>query len=341
MNFFSKKILVTGSSGFVGSWLTRSLILKNNNVSGIGLKPLSKESIHENLNLKEQYDFAELNINDYDALQKRVNAINPDIVFHLASQPLVIDSYLDPINTFNTNVSGTSNLLHCLSNLNKEINIIVVTSDKCYRNENKGIPFLESDPLGGFDPYSASKACQELTSEAYANSYTNLNIKTARAGNIIGGGDWSKDRIVTDLVEGCINNSTIVLRNPNATRPWQHVLDAIAGYAILAKFNENKESFDSFNFGPGVDSHKTVLELSRDFLNIWGKDNLLKIDEDKNNYYEAKLLSLDVQKSHEVLNFRNKFNFGKAVSLTSEWYKIYYEGDGSSIFDSQITNYFQ
>ena len=251
-NFYkNKKILITGSSGFVGSWLSTALFEMGASLYGISLKPNTSPSLFKLLNLENKINQKYIDICEFNKLDSAIKEISPDIVFHLAAQPLVRESYERTIETFNTNVIGTLNVLEACKNLGTNVNFVCITTDKCYENNELGQRFVESDPMGGKDPYSASKACTEIVTKSHALSFNSLKLCTARAGNIIGGGDWAKDRIVTDIVESIEQKKDIVLRSPNAIRPWQHVIDVVNGYLKLAIYNaDKKDIFDSFNIGP-------------------------------------------------------------------------------------------
>lgn len=320
-----KKVLITGSTGFVGSWLIISLSKICKDVLGIGLEPLSSESMFKSLKLNEKYNQIFLNINDRNKVNEVVESFQPDIVFHLAAQPLVRLSYEIPIETYSTNVIGTLNVLDALRRLDKYVNTIVITTDKCYLNNESGKPFKEDDHLGGFDPYSGSKAACEIAVRSFHHSFPhNLSISTARAGNIIGGGDWSQDRIVVDLVKSLLEEKPIYLRNPNAIRPWQHVIDIIDGYLMLGEYNHKKSDFSSFNFGPSLSSCISVENLTKKFIKAWGKEIEVVVNKDQ-SLYESTLLKLDVTKAEKVLGWNSEMNIDETIQFTAEWYKAYYE----------------
>jgi len=290
-NFYkNKKILITGSSGFVGSWLSTVLYEMGASIYGISLKPNTSPNLFNLLNLENKIKQKYIDICEFNLLNTVIKEISPDIVFHLAAQPLVRESYIETIQTFNTNVIGTLNVLESCKNLGTSVNFICITTDKCYENNEYGERFIESDPMGGKDPYSASKACTEILTKSHAFSFNGLKLCTARAGNIIGGGDWAKDRIVTDIVESIEHTRDIILRSPNAIRPWQHVIDVVNGYLKLAIYNANKEDvFDSFNFGPKEENEIDVETLTSKFMSNWDSCNINIVIDNHENLPESKL----------------------------------------------------
>tara|TARA_A100001011_G_scaffold339965_1_gene371703 strand:- start:724 stop:1761 length:1038 start_codon:yes stop_codon:yes gene_type:complete len=321
----NKKILITGSSGFVGSWLAITLHQMGASIYGISLEPNTSPSIFKLLNLEEKIKQKYINICDYKNLSSAINEISPDIVFHLAAQPLVRESYIKTLETFNTNVMGTLNILESCKALDTNINLICITTDKCYENNEYGNRFIESDPMGGKDPYSASKACTEIVTKSHALSFKKLRLCTARAGNIIGGGDWAKDRIITDIVESVSKNRDIVLRSPKAIRPWQHVIDVINGYLKLAIYNDQKdEIFNSFNFGPSKENEIDVETLTKKFIANWDSCNsTIRIDSNE-NLPESNILRLDSSKAKKILGWEPAMDIDKSVKETALWYENFY-----------------
>jgi len=338
-NFWkNKKVLITGHSGFKGSWL--SLLLKSlgAKVYGISLAPETKPALFDQIKLSDKIEFSFfIDINDKSNLNKKIIEIRPEIVFHLAAQPLVRQSYLNPIETWKTNLMGSLNLLESLTNLNSLCAVVMITTDKVYKNREWDYGYRENDELGGYDPYSASKAACEIAISSWRSSFCNaeynkkekLAIASARAGNVIGGGDWAKDRIIPDLIKSFSNNKNILIRNPNSTRPWQHVLDPISGYLILAEklFKTQKEQGEilennyatSFNFGPNTDSNKTVLELVKEISKYW--EGAWSINESDDGFHEASKLSLQIDKSCKFLKWHPKWDFHESVERTVKWYK--------------------
>ena len=325
-NFYkNKKILITGSSGFVGSWLSTALFEMGASLYGISLKPNTSPSLFKLLNLENKINQKYIDICEFNKIDSTIKEISPDIVFHLAAQPLVRESYERTIETFNTNVIGTLNVLEACKNLGTNVNFVCITTDKCYENNELGQRFVESDPMGGKDPYSASKACTEIVTKSHALSFNSLKLCTARAGNIIGGGDWAKDRIVTDIVESIEQKRDIVLRSPNAIRPWQHVIDVVNGYLKLAIYNANKKDvFDSFNFGPQEENEIDVETLTNKFISNWNScDSSIVIDNNE-NLPESKILRLDSSKAHHILDWEPLMDIDTTIKETAIWYENFF-----------------
>lgn len=328
-SFNNRKVLVTGSTGFKGSWLCFWLHKLNAKVVGIGLKPEKNEIIFKSLKIKNKIKQYYLNINDFRKLNKVIKKEKPSIVFHLAAQSIVSEGYKDPLNTFETNLIGSSNLLESCR-INKIKNLVYITSDKCYLNEGKKARYTEKDILGGEDPYSASKAGAEIIFHSYLKSFylnkKKINFASGRAGNVIGGGDMKKDGIIPDIIRSIKLKKKLVIRNPKFVRPWQHVLEAISGYLMLGhllmKKRLNSSHYPSWNFGPKNTKSKTVMQLVKEFFKSWGikKDfKLLK----SNQFKEAKLLVLDSKKANKELRWKSRLTFKETLSLTVEWYKNY------------------
>lgn len=319
----NKKVLITGHTGFKGGWL--SFILKDLGcrLYGLSLRP-DKLSFFNQTKANENFILSTyLDINDYKKLERYLKKINPQIIFHLAAQPLVLDSYTDPIKTFKTNIMGTANLLN-VSKLIKSLRaILVITSDKCYENEDRSIRFFkESDKLGGYDPYSASKASAEHISHSMYNSFLKekkIQLATVRAGNVIGGGDYSKFRIVPDIFRSIKNNQTLMIRNPNSIRPWQHVLEPLIGYIkIVEKIFFNEKFASAWNFGPERDNIQSVKKIVLEICKI--KKFNYKIKKSSINKKESKYLGLDISKIKKNKIWKPKLNFYKTLKLTLDWY---------------------
>ena len=344
-NFWkNKNVLITGHTGFKGSWLTLWLLMLGARVNGYSLEVSNKEKFYKDLFLEKNQNLKNLpgilnhnegDINNFDCLKKFVENVKPEIVFHLAAEPLVIDSYKDPLKTWNTNVLGSLNLLECLKNIDNACSAVFITTDKVYKNKEWFYGYRENDELGGRDPYSASKAAMEIAISSYRESFCgyhnyqnpNLLIATARAGNVIGGGDWAKDRLVPDIVRSLSLHKNILLRNPKSIRPWQHVLDPLYGYLCLAKKlfecqlnkKEDKKLYASaFNFGPNISSSKTVEELVRKFLILW--PGCYEIDNCISEYHEANTLNLISDKAFKYLGWRANWDFEKTIKKTADWY---------------------
>ena len=344
-NFFkNKKVLVTGHTGFKGAWLSFYLYLLGSKVMGISLKPTTKPSLFYILGLKNKINSNFINILNKKKVEKKILKFKPDIIFHLAAQALINESYINPLQTWNTNLIGSIHILEIIKNLKKKCSCVMITSDKCYKNLEKKSGYKESDVLGGDDPYSASKAATELAFKSYFKSFiknTNHRIATARAGNVIGGGDWSMNRIIPDCVKYMVNNKKVKIRNPKASRPWQHVLEILNGYLKLAKrlSLDKKINGQSFNFGPKnseIVPVENILEYIKDNWDgfDWKRsENIIK--------NETKMLVLNTKKAEKILNWKTRLNVKAATILTIEWYKKFYK-DKKKIINftrKQIFNY--
>jgi CDP-glucose 4,6-dehydratase len=329
----NKRVLVTGHTGFKGSWLSLWLTKMGANVLGYALEPERDPNHFSMLDLPLTSIIGDIRNADY--LLKVFERFQPEIVFHLAAQPLVRRSYKDPIQTIETNVMGTVNVFESCRQVSSVRAILNVTSDKCYQNKGWLWGYRENDRMGGYDPYSASKGCAELITSAYRNSFFNLNsykknhqilLASARAGNVIGGGDWAKDRIVTDAVESASKNESLKIRYPKAIRPWQHVLEPLSGYLLLGqKLIEEKKRFaEAWNFGPSDDGIKEVIQVVKEMKKTWGKIDY-EIDLNEKIPHEAPLLILDSSKSRMKLKWKGIWHTNKAILKTAEWYKAFYE----------------
>lgn len=341
--FNNKKVLVTGHTGFKGSWLSKVLINLGAKVFGISLEA-NALSLYNLINLDNSLTSYIEDIRNFDKLQKLINEIKPDIVFHLAAQPLVIDSYDNPLYTYETNVLGTANILEALRDINNLECAIMITTDKVYENREWIWGYRETDSLGGYDPYSASKACSELVISSYRKSFfKNTKIVSTRAGNVIGGGDFASNRIIPDIVRAIKNNKEVELRNPNSVRPWQHVLDISYGYLLLAySVLKNKENIaNSYNFAPIDSSDKFTVEyITKYFIDKIGKGSY-KINPINTNKKEMNMLRLDSSLVRADIGFREKYSTEEAIEKTAIWYKEYLNNaDICSITDKQINEYF-
>jgi CDP-glucose 4,6-dehydratase len=345
-----KKVFLTGHSGFKGSWFAILLNLIGAKVAGYSLRPEIKPNIFDLIKLNHQIDKSILgDIRNYDNLKNNIKKFAPDFIVHMAAQPLVRESYVNPRYTYEVNTLGTINILNILNELNFIKSALIVTTDKVYLNNNKKKFFSENDSLGGADPYSSSKSCAELAVNAYNQSFFNkksIFVATARAGNVIGGGDFSKDRIIPDYFRSFFKNKKLIIRSPNSIRPWQHVLDPLYGYLLLLMKLHNKQIKKSktFNFGPSNKNNKTV----SDIINLVNEDfnNCVKIIKKKEiykNYHESKILMLNSNHSKKVLKWKCKYNLKQSVKLTSLWFKKFMKGDSHSILkftQNQIKDYF-
>jgi len=340
--FKGSNVLITGHTGFKGSWLTLLLKLLGANITGVSLSVPSQPSLFDILNLKKDIKDFRFNIFDENKLKKIINELKPDFIFHLAAQPLVFESYKNPLETWQTNLMGTINVLESISILDNKCSIILITSDKVYKNYEKINGYSEGDELGGDDPYSASKAASELAINSYINSKlskkNNLNIGIGRAGNVIGGGDWAKNRLVPDCVLSWSNSKKVQIRNPSSTRPWQHVLEPLSGYINFAASLDSNINLrnEIFNFGPGIKNIFTVKDLVSKMSDYWTKVQWLDSSFENNNPNETNLLHLNCDKAEEKLNWKSKWNFDKTVKETINWYKDYYEKDNKFIKQKSI-----
>ena len=320
-----KRVLITGHTGFKGSWLALWLNELGATVIGVSL-PKSKNSDHWQLN-GLSIDDRRLNICDAHSLQQVITETRPDVVFHLAAQALVRHSYQAPLETWSTNVMGTANLLECCRRMPSVQAIVVVTTDKCYENKEWTWGYRENDRLGGHDPYSASKACAELVASSYRRAFFNLEtaplIATARAGNVIGGGDCSEDRLIPDLVRAIERNQTLEIRSPNATRPWQHVLESLSGYLLLGQklMTKDKSFAEAWNFGPEPEGNKTVAEVLGIFNQHWTE--MKWVIAEKSQLHEANLLYLDSAKARNKLGWQQVWSLEVTLKKTAEWYQAW------------------
>ena len=336
-NFYkNKRILITGDTGFKGSWL--ALWLKNlgADVYGYALPPDNENSHFNLLNLQNDIHHIDGNLLDFEKLNETFQDIQPEIVFHLAAQALVRLSYDEPKLTYETNVLGSVNMLEIVRKSTSVKSFVYVTSDKCYKNKEWIWGYRENDELGGHDPYSASKAAAEIVFSSYCDSFfsnnTNIGVASVRAGNVIGGGDWALDRIIPDCIRSIMNEKEIEIRNPFSTRPWQHVLEPLSGYLLLAKrLYENPAKFSgSWNFGPSINSIKTVKELTEKSIEILGKGSIIVGLADKKKH-EAGLLHLNCDKSNHELSWKSVWDFEQTIITTIEWYKNYFNGENPKI----------
>lgn len=344
-----KKIFITGHTGIKGSWLMAVLHSLGADIKGYSLAPEQTGGLFDFL---EPLAFAGSVIDDIrnkEKLEKELLDFAPDIIFHLAAQPLVRRSYEIPAETFDINVTGTANLLEAASKLPGKCSIVVVTTDKVYHNREKNVLYNEDDALGGYDPYSASKACCELVCDSFRKSFFNPDsyskhqkaLSTARAGNVIGGGDWSRDRLLPDIIYSLKNNTPILIRNPHAVRPWQHVLEALTGYLRLAMnlYTEPAAFSRPFNFGPLPEDHLEVKQLVELAIKYWGCGSWQDIS-DPTQPHEAGLLKLDITRASKQLNWQPKLNAETAIEWTLQWHKYSDEEKAAQTF-RQIEDYFK
>ncbi|MEQ1863933.1 MAG: CDP-glucose 4,6-dehydratase [Micropepsaceae bacterium] len=340
LNFWrGKRVFVTGHTGFKGAWLCLWLQSMSAKVFGYSLAP-ETPSLFEQANVAEGISHTIGDVRDLGALTRAVTDARPDIVFHLAAQSLVRPSYADPTGTFATNVMGTANLLEAVRQANQAFQkdggavtraAVIVTTDKCYQNKEWHWSYREDDPLGGHDPYSASKACAELVAASYRTSFAQSQphpaIATARAGNVIGGGDWAKDRLVPDAVRAFAKQETLLIRHPNSIRPWQHVLEPLAGYVLLAqRLCESGNVFaQAWNFGPGAGGERTVGEVASLLAEHWGTGASWRV-EGGEHLHEAQFLKLDSSKARALLKWQPRLSLALGIEMTASWYLAHQRG---------------
>jgi len=346
LSFFqAKRILVTGHTGFKGSWLTNLLLNSGADVYGYSLPPSTTPSLFNILDLSSRCTNNFSDINDSRAVLDYFSSVRPQIVFHLAAQPIVHTSYLDPVTTISTNVLGTANVLQAIKESDTIRSAVIITSDKCYQNFGWPWGYREIDQLGGDDPYSASKAAAEIIFSSYYQSFfqhlPHLGIATARAGNVIGGGDWSPNRIIPDCIRSFSLDQPVSIRSPHSTRPWQHVLDPLSGYLSLAKrlYLEPHFTDGAWNFGPSSSSHITVYTVAKTILEQFGQGSI-DISE-ASDFSEAALLGLNCDKASFHLNWSPTWDPLKSIHKTALWYKEYYRGSSmTELTDFQTNEFF-
>ncbi|HEX8618172.1 MAG TPA: CDP-glucose 4,6-dehydratase [Thermoanaerobaculia bacterium] len=322
-----KKVLITGHTGFKGSWLSLWLRQLGADVTGFALEPPTAPSLFADARVSELMSSVHGDVRDLAAVQAAVAAAAPDVVFHMAAQPLVRTSYTAPVETYATNVMGTVHLLEAVRSTPTTRVLIVVTSDKCYENREWVWGYREHDPMGGHDPYSNSKGCAELVTAAYRQSFfstTGTAVATVRAGNVIGGGDWAADRLIPDVIRSIAAGSPVLIRNPRAIRPWQHVLDPLSGYLLLAErlWEGGGEHQSGWNFGPSDTDAKPVSSIVEELCAIWGDDAKWSMD-GANHPHEAHYLKLDCSKAQAELGWMPRLHIRDALQWTAAWYKAY------------------
>jgi CDP-glucose 4,6-dehydratase len=327
-----KKVFLTGHTGFKGTWLLQWLHLLGAEIKGYALTPENKEDLFNLIKGEELCESIIADLRDGARLEQEILAFQPDFIFHLAAQPLVRLSYEIPAETFTVNAIGTAYVLDAVRKLTRACTVVLITTDKVYDNKEWVYPYRETDQLGGYDPYSASKACAELVIHSYVQSFFNpanfahhqKGIASARAGNVIGGGDWAKDRIIPDIVRALRDGLPVTVRNPQAVRPWQHVLEPLGGYLLLgAKLSTDHAIYGgAWNFGPYAEDNKTVSELVSTAIDIWGS-GYFDCPVLANQPHEAGLLKLDISKATSVLGWSSKYKSKEAISETINWYKAF------------------
>ncbi len=345
-NFWKgKKVFITGHTGFKGSWLLLTLNELGAKISGYSLPPV-KNGIFKKLNLQKKIKHNNYkNILEFEELKKSIIKFKPDIIFHLAAQPLVLESYRDPYNNFKVNSLGTLNLLEIIRNLKYKGTAVIVTTDKVYKTGNKITNFKETDEIGVTDPYGSSKVVSEIIAQSYAKSFLNykknFSVTVARSGNVIGGGDYSKDRIIPDFYKSLINKKKLYVRNPEHIRPWQHVIEPIFGYILLAKkaYQENiTKKKIIWNFGPNAKDSISVLKLINKLNKILDNKVKLSINKNKKKFKETKILILDSRKAKKYLNWQQKIDVGNTLENVNNWYQCN-DKNKLQITINQIRNY--
>lgn len=328
----NKKVFITGHTGFKGSWLSIWLQTLGAKVCGYSLKPNTNPSMYRELDIENKIEKSIIgNILDYETLEKSINDFQPEIIFHLAAQPIVRLSYKEPKLTYETNVIGTLNVLEVARKCKSVRAFVNVTTDKCYENKEIARGYKEDEPMGGYDMYSSSKGCVEIMSSSYRRSFLqeedSMSMATARAGNVIGGGDWAEDRLIPDCIRYINQNKAIEIRNPIAVRPWQHVLEPLSGYLLLGQklLETGKDYAEGFNFGPNEESVLKVSEVAQKIIDNYNKGEV--IVHKKDNLHEANLLMLNIEKSKTVLNWTPTYTANEAIKETVEWYKHFYAKD--------------
>lgn len=349
---YGKRVLITGHTGFKGSWLAIWLKELGAKVLGYSLEPPSNPNNFEATNISNRIIHVHGDIKDFSNLKKIFVEFQPEIVFHLAAQPLVRHSYEEPQITFETNVMGTVNMFELVRTTPSVRVFINVTSDKCYENKEWTWGYRENDPLGGHDPYSSSKACAELVSQAYIKSFFSqrerVGVASVRAGNVIGGGDWGTDRLLPDCIRSLSRGEGILIRNPNAIRPWQFVLEPLRGYLLLVAklFEKPKDYMGAWNFGPDNESCIAVSEVVDKVISYWGSGTWRKVSTKLNdNKQEMNLLKLNCDKANSFLKWRGILDIDSAIKMTVEWYKAFYNSpateDMYNLCVAQINEYMQ
>lgn len=318
---------MTGHTGFKGTWLALWLKKMGAITTGFALPPKTHPSLYELTRLDQEINSIFGDITHYETLFSAVKKANPDVLFHLAAQPLVRYSYEYPVETYRTNVLGTVHVLECVRVLGTVPSVVVVTSDKCYENRNLDRGYIETDEMGGHDPYSNSKGCAELVTRSYRDSFFAekgfVSVATGRAGNVIGGGDWSEARLIPDILRAFLKGEPALIRQPRAVRPWQHVIEPLNGYLILAQKNyEKNPSFsEGFNFGPKTEHAQEVQWVANYLQKTWGPEAKLLLDQNAPAYHEAHLLRLDCEKAHRLLGWTPKWTLETSLQKTLEWYR--------------------
>ena len=333
--------LITGHTGFKGSWLSLMLQMQGHTVSGISLDPLEKSLFNQARLINLFENDLRIDIRNSRELTQAVKRVDPEVIIHLAAQPLVRESYKDPVGTFETNVLGTLNLLEATKELANIKATLIITTDKVYKNHNHLRGYVETDELGGDDPYSASKAAADIATQSWVKSFATAPVAIARAGNVIGGGDWATDRIIPDLVNAYTSNQIPTLRYPDAIRPWQHVLDCLNGYQKLINKMLTEKVSGAWNFGPSLDEKHSVVELVEAFAKSWklDREETAWALEEVKQPHEAGYLLLDSSKARNLLRWNDKLNFSKSINLTASWFRQIQSEDPLEVTLNQIREF--
>lgn len=343
--FKNKKIFITGHTGFKGTWMAKLLLMMGADVYGYALEPTNQNMFFQMTGLQNELHHIVGDIRDLEHLNRVMQEARPDIVIHMAAQPIVREGYANPVYTYETNVMGTVHLLETLRNCESVQSVVNVTTDKVYKNIETDVPYKEENELMGYDPYSNSKSCSELVTYAYKKSFMkdrDIAISTCRAGNVIGGGDFASNRIIPDCVRAVNAGKPIIVRNPDSVRPYQHVLDPVCAYLLLAhKQYEEKSTYeDCYNIGPLEQGNINTGKLVEMFCENWGAGATWKVKREENAVHEAKLLYLDCNKVKEKLGWNPIWNICESVEKTVEWYKCYTKGeDIVKCMESQINEF--
>ena len=345
----AKRVFVTGHTGFKGSWLSLWLQSMGAELAGFALSPPTMPNLFDQVRISEGMTHILGDVRDLEKLQAAISGFKPEIIFHLAAQPLVRHSYVDPVETYSTNVMGTVNLLESVRHCRDVRAVVNVTSDKCYANKEWSRGYVESDAMGGYDPYSSSKGCAELVSAAYTASFFNhadypkhgVAVASARAGNVIGGGDWAKDRLIPDIIQSFASAKALTIRNPKAVRPWQHVLEPLRGYISLAEqlYEQGPDFAEAWNFGPTDTDTQTVQWIVERMVNLWHKPVSWSVDNSVQPH-EAQVLKLDITKAARRLNWNPTMDLDTALQYTVQWYEDWINGaDMHAVTLGQIKSY--
>lgn len=345
LNFYkNKRVFITGHTGFKGSWLCRILLNSGAIVTGYSVDVPTEPSLFKIANIEKNINHIKGDIRNLDELQNAFEQAKPEIVFHLAAQPLVIESYKNPVYTYETNVIGTVNILECIRKSDTVRSFVNITTDKVYQNNEWELGYKETDILNGFDPYSNSKSCSELVTDSYKKSFFSDNrvrISTARAGNVIGGGDFAENRIIPDCIKAAINNEAIMVRNPKSIRPYQHVLEPLFAYLMLAEKQYNNEEYsESYNIGPEYSDCVETGKLVTIFCDKWGDNITWNLKHLDNCVHEANFLKLDCSKIKNTFDWKPKWNIEQAIEKTVEFAKAYKNNENIiNVMDKQILEY--